>query len=82
MTPNPVTISVEKVVKQALELMSVLDIGSVVVEKDGKPVSILTQKDIIYALAHKCEKMKIQDFLIKCKQNLELKALFEQATVY
>ena len=82
MVKNPVTLSPEKEITSAIQLMSSLGIGSVIIEEQGKVVDIITQKDVIYALSHGCEDIKIREFIKNCKPKRELKVVFENATVY
>ncbi len=82
MTVEPITISPDKAITSVIELMSSLEIGSVIVENQGKVVDIITQRDVIYALSHNCEKLKIKEFIEKCKPKRELKIISTTATVY
>lgn len=46
MTKTPVTIKPDTTVKKALQTMIKQDIGSLVVVKGGKPVGIITERDV------------------------------------
>ena len=46
MTKTPVTVKPEITVKNALRIMIKRDIGSLVVVKSGKPVGIITERDV------------------------------------
>ncbi len=46
MTKTPVTIKPETPVRKALQLMIKKDIGSLIVVKSGKPVGMITERDI------------------------------------
>jgi len=82
MTQNPVTIDIKDKVTSAIELMKVFDVGSVIVEENGRAVNIITQKDIICALYHKYENMIISEFIKKCKPERKLKTIVDSTTVY
>lgn len=82
MTQNPVTIDIENKVTSAIELMKIFDVGSVIVEKNGKAVNIITQKDVICALYHKYGDMVISEFIRKCKPERGLKTIPDSTTVY
>jgi len=82
MTQNPVTIDIKDKVTSAIELMKVFDVGSVIVEENGRAVNIITQKDIICALYHKYEDMTISEFIRKCKPERKLKTIVDSTTVY
>ena len=82
MTPNPVTLSVSNKLVHAIEIMSGLEIGSVIVEKEDKAFNIITQRDIIYALSHNCEDMEIGEFIEKCKPKRKFFTILNSATVY
>lgn len=46
MTKTPVTIKPDVRVRNALQIMIRKDIGSLIVVKDGKPVGIITERDV------------------------------------
>ena len=46
MTRTPVTIKADTPVRKALQVMIKRDIGSLIVMKDGKPVGIITERDV------------------------------------
>ncbi|HSK60617.1 MAG TPA: CBS domain-containing protein, partial [Actinomycetospora sp.] len=47
LTPNPVTIESDRTVREAAELMRSSDIGDVVVVDGGRPVGIVTDRDLV-----------------------------------
>ena len=47
MTPNPASISPEATLAGAARTMRDMDVGTVVVTDDGRPVGILTDRDIV-----------------------------------
>ena len=47
LTPDPVTIDASQTVREAAELMRSGDIGDVVVVEDGRPVGIVTDRDLV-----------------------------------
>ena len=47
MTADIVTVKTTYTVSTAIEVMTTNDIGSVIVAEDGKPVGILTERDIL-----------------------------------
>ncbi len=46
MTKKPITISSEAPVKKALQILIRKDIGSLIVEKNGEPIGIITERDV------------------------------------
>jgi len=46
MTRKPVTITPDTIVRKALQIMIKRDIGSLIVMKNGKPVGIITERDV------------------------------------
>jgi CBS domain-containing protein len=46
MTRNPITIETDVPVRKALQIMIKKDIGSLIVVKNGKPVGIITERDV------------------------------------
>ncbi|MHC1598662.1 MAG: CBS domain-containing protein [Candidatus Methanofastidiosia archaeon] len=51
LTPNLLTVAGTKTLLAAAKLMSSLNIGSLIVEKDNKPLGIITERDIIKHVA-------------------------------
>lgn len=47
LTPNPVTVEATQTVREAARAMRTGDIGDVVVVEDGRPVGIVTDRDIV-----------------------------------
>ncbi len=82
MTKEPVTVAPEDELNRVIEFMSSLNIGSIIVVKDRKPVSIITQRDIIRALYLGCEDMQVSEFLKRCKKNRELRCIFQEDSIY
>jgi diguanylate cyclase (GGDEF)-like protein len=82
MTQNPITIDASRKITSAIELMKVFDVGSVIVEENGKAVSIITKKDIIHILYHRYENMIISEFIRKYNPKKKLKTIIDSATVY
>ncbi|MCK5438913.1 MAG: CBS domain-containing protein [Gemmatimonadetes bacterium] len=57
-TPNVVTIEPERALQDAVERLVEHNIGSlVVVDASGKPVGIITERDILKTCANGCEKL-------------------------
>jgi CBS domain-containing protein len=47
MTPNPAAISLEATLTSAARTMRDMDVGTIVVTDDGRPVGIITDRDIV-----------------------------------
>lgn len=73
MTKNVVTVSPNDTLQKAIELMSKRGIGSVVVVENNRVVGILTEKDIIKALAKgvKLRKARIASYMTKNVATIE-----------
>ncbi|MCE4627594.1 MAG: CBS domain-containing protein [Desulfurococcales archaeon] len=55
MSSPPICISPESTLLKAIRLMSSHDIGSVVIAEAGKPVAIITERDVVRCIAEKGE---------------------------
>ncbi len=82
MTKNPVTVTPEDRLDRVIEFMSSLNIGSIIVVKDQKPINIITQRDIVRALYLGCKDIKVDEFLNKCKTHKKLKFISQEDSVY
>ncbi len=82
MSIDPVWLPPEEKVVSAINLMRSFEIGSVIVCENKKPLNIITHRDIIYVIIHKCEELTIKNFIEKCKPKKELKVILDTATVY
>jgi len=67
MTANIISVDVQSKVNDAIRLMIERDIGSVVVTEEGKPVGILTERDILKRCCPdmSCQRGKVGEIMSK-----------------
>lgn len=66
MTRNVVTIETGKTVQEAVEIMNKKEIGCIVVTKDGSPIGIVTERDVLNKIVvegRDPEKTKIEEIM-------------------
>ncbi len=55
MTKGVLHIDINKTINEAVQIMADFDVGSLLITEKGKPVGIITSKDIVRALSNKID---------------------------
>jgi CBS domain-containing protein len=66
MTPNVITVEQGSPLRGVIELMNANEIGSIVITKEGKPVGIITERDLlkkILVISEEVKKMKVDEIM-------------------
>jgi CBS domain-containing protein len=82
MIPKVITVKKEATVEEAVELMNKYEIGCLVVVENGKPVGIITERDLLKRVLPKSEvlrNMKVMEIMSKPLISVEPKVQIEEA---
>jgi len=82
MVPKVITVKKEATVEEAVELMNKYEIGSLVVVENGKPVGIITERDLLKRVLPKSEvlrNMKVMEIMSTPLISVEPKVQIEEA---
>ena len=77
-----ITVDVEAIVKDAIKLMIERNIGALVVTEEGKPVGIITERDILRncCLDASCMNFKVREIMSKSLVTVDGKTSIGQAS--
>jgi predicted transcriptional regulator len=82
MVQKVITVKKEATVEEAVELMNKYEIGCLVVVENGKPVGIITERDLLKRVLPKSEglrNMKVMEIMSKPLMSVEPKVQIEEA---
>lgn len=83
MTKDVISVTKSDFIKKAIDLMAKKNIGAVIVTENGKPVGLLTERDVMKKVCPErlCEKVRAEEIMSKPLITIEADASLGQAAM-